>query len=78
MLLRPYDAGSGFDSRSDQRVPRVHYRLTDLGLSLEAVPATVRNWAEERMEIPSPNDAPGFRAAVRNPDNPRGFRPTSR
>lgn len=32
----------------------------------------------QRMEIPSPNDAPGFRAAVQNPDNPRGFRPTSR
>ncbi|GAA4619351.1 hypothetical protein GCM10023195_87420 [Actinoallomurus liliacearum] len=32
----------------------------------------------ERMEIPSPNDAPGFRTAIRNPDNPCGFRPTSR
>jgi DNA-binding HxlR family transcriptional regulator len=29
--------------------PRVHYRLTDLGLSLEVVLATVRAWAEEHM-----------------------------
>lgn len=26
---------------------RVHYRLTDLGLSLEGPPAMVRSWAEE-------------------------------
>jgi hypothetical protein len=32
----------------------------------------------DRIEIPSPNDAPGFSAALRNPDNPRGFYPTSR
>jgi hypothetical protein len=32
----------------------------------------------DRIEIPSPNDAPGFEAALRNPDNPRGFYPTSR
>ncbi|MGI5226460.1 winged helix-turn-helix transcriptional regulator [Actinoallomurus sp. CA-142502] len=29
--------------------PRVHYRLTDLGLSLEVALATVRAWAEEHM-----------------------------
>ncbi|WP_055490770.1 helix-turn-helix domain-containing protein [Streptomyces sp. TP-A0356] len=29
--------------------PRVHYRLTELGLSLEAVLAAVRDWAEEHM-----------------------------
>ena len=29
--------------------PRVHYRLTDLGLSLEVPLAAVRAWAEEHM-----------------------------
>ncbi len=29
--------------------PAVHYRLTELGLSLETVLAAVRNWAEEHM-----------------------------
>ncbi|MGH3378685.1 MAG: winged helix-turn-helix transcriptional regulator [Actinoallomurus sp.] len=29
--------------------PRVHYRLTDLGLSLEAALVVVRTWAEEHM-----------------------------
>lgn len=29
--------------------PRVHYRLTELGLSLEAALATVRAWAEGHM-----------------------------
>ncbi|MGW0807886.1 winged helix-turn-helix transcriptional regulator [Nonomuraea sp. NPDC002799] len=29
--------------------PRVHYRLTDLGASLEVTLAAVRNWAEEHM-----------------------------
>ncbi|WP_227025521.1 winged helix-turn-helix transcriptional regulator [Streptomyces tsukubensis] len=29
--------------------PRVHYRLTELGLSLEAPLAMVRAWAEEHM-----------------------------
>ncbi|MFB4303107.1 winged helix-turn-helix transcriptional regulator [Actinomadura sp. NTSP31] len=29
--------------------PRVHYRLTDLGLSLEGALAVVRAWAEEHM-----------------------------
>ncbi|MEU3766046.1 helix-turn-helix domain-containing protein [Amycolatopsis keratiniphila] len=29
--------------------PRVHYRLTDLGLSLEMPLAALRNWAEEHM-----------------------------
>ncbi|MEV4604122.1 helix-turn-helix domain-containing protein [Amycolatopsis sp. NPDC049253] len=29
--------------------PRVHYRLTDLGLSLEAPLAALRAWAEEHM-----------------------------
>ncbi|MGY0055258.1 winged helix-turn-helix transcriptional regulator [Streptomyces sp. LZ34] len=29
--------------------PRVHYRLTELGLSLEDVLAAVRTWAEEHM-----------------------------
>lgn len=29
--------------------PRVHYRLTDLGLSLENALAVVRYWAEEHM-----------------------------
>ncbi|MEU1007572.1 helix-turn-helix domain-containing protein [Streptomyces sp. NPDC005890] len=29
--------------------PGVHYRLTPLGLSLETVLATVRDWAEEHM-----------------------------
>jgi DNA-binding HxlR family transcriptional regulator len=37
--------------------PRVHYRLTDLGLSLEAALATVRAWAEEHMaEIDRANE----------------------
>ncbi|MEV5710745.1 helix-turn-helix domain-containing protein [Actinoallomurus sp. NPDC052274] len=48
--------------------PRVHYRLTDLGLSLEAVLAAVRDWAEEHMaeidradstDRPRPGDAGG-------------------
>ncbi|MFX0576271.1 winged helix-turn-helix transcriptional regulator [Nocardia nepalensis] len=29
--------------------PRVHYRLTDLGLSLEVPLAALRMWAEEHM-----------------------------
>lgn len=29
--------------------PRVHYRLTDLGLSLEQPLAALRNWAEEHL-----------------------------
>ncbi|GAB3160841.1 helix-turn-helix domain-containing protein [Amycolatopsis stemonae] len=29
--------------------PKVHYRLTDLGLSLEVPLAALRNWAEENM-----------------------------
>nr|WP_194736598.1 helix-turn-helix domain-containing protein [Actinomadura sp. RB99] len=29
--------------------PRVHYRLTELGLSLEGALAVVRAWAEEHM-----------------------------
>jgi DNA-binding HxlR family transcriptional regulator len=29
--------------------PRVHYRLTELGLSLEGPLSMVRNWAEEHM-----------------------------
>lgn len=29
--------------------PRVHYRLTDLGLSLERPLAALRDWAEEHM-----------------------------
>ncbi|WP_410598330.1 winged helix-turn-helix transcriptional regulator [Amycolatopsis sp. lyj-90] len=29
--------------------PRVHYRLTDLGLSLEVPLAALRTWAEENM-----------------------------
>jgi len=29
--------------------PKVHYRLTDLGRSLEVPLATLRNWAEENM-----------------------------
>ncbi|MFF3748944.1 winged helix-turn-helix transcriptional regulator [Streptomyces sp. NPDC002018] len=29
--------------------PRVHYRLTELGLSLEAALAVVRAWAQEHM-----------------------------
>ncbi len=37
--------------------PRVHYRLTELGLSLEAALATVREWAEEHMaEIDRANE----------------------
>ncbi len=40
--------------------PRVHYRLTDLGLSLENPLAALRAWAEEHMvEIdaaPKPED----------------------
>ncbi|MCO5968975.1 winged helix-turn-helix transcriptional regulator [Actinoallomurus soli] len=44
--------------------PRVHYRLTDLGLSLEAVLAAVRNWAEEHMaEIDRANMDGGATAA---------------
>ncbi len=38
--------------------PRVFYRLTGLGLSLEAALAVLRNWAEEHMaEIDRANDA---------------------
>jgi DNA-binding HxlR family transcriptional regulator len=38
--------------------PRVHYRLTDLGLSLEDALAVVRAWAEEHMaEIDRANAA---------------------
>jgi DNA-binding HxlR family transcriptional regulator len=29
--------------------PHVHYRLTDLGMSLEVTLAAVRTWAEEHM-----------------------------
>ncbi|WP_269856703.1 winged helix-turn-helix transcriptional regulator [Streptomyces sp. RPT161] len=29
--------------------PRVHYRITELGLSLETPLAMLRNWAEEHM-----------------------------
>ncbi|MBL1076893.1 helix-turn-helix transcriptional regulator [Nocardia sp. 2] len=29
--------------------PRVHYRLTELGLSLEIPPAALRDWAEDHM-----------------------------
>ncbi len=29
--------------------PRVHYRLTDLGMSLEVPLAALRNWAEEHI-----------------------------
>jgi DNA-binding HxlR family transcriptional regulator len=29
--------------------PRVHYRLTELGLSLEAPLAALRAWAQEHM-----------------------------
>lgn len=37
--------------------PRVYYRLTELGLSLEAALATVRAWAEEHMaEIDRANE----------------------
>ncbi|MEV0095414.1 helix-turn-helix domain-containing protein [Streptomyces sp. NPDC050738] len=37
--------------------PRVHYRLTELGLSLEGPLAMVRNWAEEHMaEIDRANE----------------------
>ncbi|MEJ2865577.1 winged helix-turn-helix transcriptional regulator [Actinomycetospora flava] len=31
--------------------PRVHYRLTDLGLSLETPLAALRDWAEENMPV---------------------------
>ncbi|GAA2143061.1 winged helix-turn-helix transcriptional regulator [Actinomadura napierensis] len=42
------------DGLVDRRVepavpPRVHYRLTDLGLSLEGALAVVRAWAEDHM-----------------------------
>ncbi|WP_369383004.1 winged helix-turn-helix transcriptional regulator [Streptomyces sp. cg36] len=38
--------------------PRVFYRLTELGLSLEAALAGLRNWAEEHMaEIDRANEA---------------------
>lgn len=37
--------------------PRVHYRLTELGLSLEAPLAMVREWAEQHMaEIDRANE----------------------
>ncbi|WP_371484147.1 winged helix-turn-helix transcriptional regulator [Kitasatospora sp. NBC_00315] len=40
--------------------PRVHYRLTELGLSLEAPLAMIRNWAEEHMaEIDRANELNG-------------------
>jgi DNA-binding HxlR family transcriptional regulator len=31
--------------------PRVHYRLTPLGLSLETPLAALRDWAEEHMDV---------------------------
>ncbi|MGH3391977.1 MAG: hypothetical protein ACRDOO_24150 [Actinomadura sp.] len=31
----------------------------------------------DRIEIPSPSSAPGFKSSIRNPDNPGGFYPTS-
>ncbi|MFH9089445.1 transcriptional regulator [Streptomyces sp. Ru62] len=40
--------------------PAVHYRLTELGLSLETVLAAVRNWAEEHMaEVDRANELTG-------------------
>lgn len=48
--------------------PRVHYRLTDLGLSLEGPLAAVRAWAEEHMaEIDRAN-------AVNDAGQPSGWR----
>jgi DNA-binding HxlR family transcriptional regulator len=43
--------------------PRVHYRLTDLGLSLEVPLAALRAWAEEHMaQIDSANAISDVRA----------------
>ncbi|GAA5162424.1 MULTISPECIES: winged helix-turn-helix transcriptional regulator [Amycolatopsis] len=43
--------------------PRVHYRLTELGLSLEVPLAALRNWAEEHMaEIDRANEDHDARA----------------
>lgn len=40
--------------------PRVHYRLTDLGLSLEKPLAALRAWAEEHMaEIDAASEPAG-------------------
>ncbi|SFE43793.1 transcriptional regulator, HxlR family [Actinacidiphila alni] len=47
--------------------PRVHYRLTPLGLSLDAPLAAVRAWAEQHMpEIDRANRAADESAADRN------------
>ena len=35
----------------DMVPPRVHYRLTELGVSLEVPLAALRNWAEEHMAL---------------------------
>jgi len=44
--------------------PRVHYRLTDLGLSLEEPLAAIRAWAEEHMaEIDRANERSEAEAA---------------
>ncbi|WP_405806496.1 helix-turn-helix transcriptional regulator [Streptomyces sp. NBC_00210] len=45
--------------------PRVHYQLTELGLSLEVALATVRAWAEEHMaEIDRANELSEEHAAA--------------
>ncbi|MEW2517151.1 winged helix-turn-helix transcriptional regulator [Actinacidiphila alni] len=47
--------------------PRVHYRLTPLGLSLDAPLAAVRAWAEQHMpEIDRANQAADDSAANQN------------
>ncbi|MBQ1118401.1 winged helix-turn-helix transcriptional regulator [Streptomyces anulatus] len=44
--------------------PRVHYRITELGLSLEAALAGLRAWAEEHMaEVDRANESSRWAAA---------------
>ncbi|MFJ9817373.1 winged helix-turn-helix transcriptional regulator [Streptomyces sp. NPDC101151] len=64
--------------------PRVHYRLTELGLSLEAALAVVRAWAEEHMaEVDRANErnrqdeaGAGASRAEQDPDQVRGILPS--
>ncbi|MFJ4653347.1 winged helix-turn-helix transcriptional regulator [Nocardia sp. NPDC088792] len=51
---RTQRAGAGVGGLVARRVeptvpPKVHYRLTDLGLSLEVPLSALRAWAEEHM-----------------------------
>ncbi|MCO5968979.1 hypothetical protein [Actinoallomurus soli] len=61
-------------------IGKVKQAITDQERALASLTNTLADNVSsvgERMEIPSPNDAPGFRTAIQNPDSPRGFRPSS-